>query len=264
MIFQAVKGACEVLLARILPIRKANPNAKWEELIAKCFSEDIDLCGNFAYKAEQLNPYYIYGLGASEVLIDILTGQVQIVRVDILEDTGVSMSPGIDVGQIEGAFMMGIGYFLYEKLVYDRESGLLLTDRTWTYHPPGAKDIPIDFRINLIQNNPNPAFVLRSKGECPLRILSLMFLLEMTFIISATGEPAFCLAVSVVFALRNAIASARSDGNLPDYERELGKYFICLVSLDELSPSFAFSGAPTTLEDVFLAAGSKLSEYKLN
>lgn len=129
------------------------------------------MCGNFAYKAGQLNPYNIYGIGATEVVIDILTGQVQILRVDILEDTGVSMSPGIDIGQIEGAFMMGIGYFLYEKLVYDRETGLLLTDRSWTYHPPGAKDVPIDFRITLIQNNPNPAFVLRSKGECLLRIL---------------------------------------------------------------------------------------------
>lgn len=59
---------------------------------------------------------------------------------------------------------MGIGLWLSERLVYHRETGELLTNRTWDYNPPGVKDIPIDFRVNLIQKNPNPLFVLRSKG----------------------------------------------------------------------------------------------------
>lgn len=59
---------------------------------------------------------------------------------------------------------MGVGYWLTEALIYDRSNGELLTNRTWNYKPPGAKDIPIDFRVKLLQNTPNPVFVLRSKG----------------------------------------------------------------------------------------------------
>lgn len=127
--------------------------------------------------------------------IDVLTGQIQLSRVDILEDTGESISPGIDVGQIEGAFVMGIGYWLTEVLVYDMSNGALLTNRSWNYKPPGAKDIPVDFRIRLIQTGDNPYGVLRSK---------------------ATGEPALTMAIVVVFALRYALRSAQKDAGRPD------------------------------------------------
>lgn len=156
--------ACDILNERIKPVREANIDDKWEDVIQKCYLQNIDLCGNYTYKADELLPYFVYGVSAAEIEIDVLTGEMQILRVDILEDTGESMSPGIDIGQIEGAFTMGIGYFLTEKLVYDRKTGKLMTDRTWTYKPPGAKDIPIDFRITLLQKTPNKAFVLRSKG----------------------------------------------------------------------------------------------------
>lgn len=109
--------------------------------------------------------YDIWGLCLSEVEVDILTGNLLINRVDILEDTGESLSPSIDIGQIEGAFIMGVGYWLTEKLVFNRQTGELLTNRTWNYKPPGVKDIPIDFRITLLQNSPNPAGFLRSKGK---------------------------------------------------------------------------------------------------
>lgn len=67
---------------------------------------------------------------------------------------------------------MGVGYWLTEALIYDRTNGELLTNRTWNYKPPGAKDIPVDFRVKLLQNTSNPVFVLRSKG-----LLILIFFL---------------------------------------------------------------------------------------
>lgn len=98
----------------------------------------------------------------SEVEVDVLTGVYQITRVDILEDTGSSTSPLIDIGQIEGAFIMGVGLWTTEETIFTSE-GRLLTNRTWTYKVPCAQDIPIDFRVKMPKNNPNPAGVLFSK-----------------------------------------------------------------------------------------------------
>lgn len=137
----------------------------WPQLIAECYNKNIDLRATCQFKDSDVAMYNIYGLAAAEMQLDVLTGVSQIERVDIWEDVGESMSPKIDVGQVEGAFVMGIGYYLTEQLVYDRKTGELLTDRTWNYKPPGALDIPIDFRITFIQNSPNPNVgVLRSKG----------------------------------------------------------------------------------------------------
>lgn len=106
------------------------------------------------------------------------------------------------MAQVEGAFVMGLGYWLTESLVYDRMTGKLLTNRTWNYMPPGAMDIPVDIRTTLWQKTGNPDGVLRSKG---------------------TGEPAISMAIAVVFALRQALKSARRDAKLPDEWFHLGK-----------------------------------------
>ena len=70
-----------------------------------------------------------------------------------------------DIGQVEGAIVMGLGYYLSENQIFDPKTGENLTFGTWKYKPPLAKDIPIDFRVELLQNAPNPSGVLRSKRE---------------------------------------------------------------------------------------------------
>jgi len=219
----ATMKACEKLLERMQPIKEENSKAKWEEIAHACYLKSIELTATHMYKADECSAYQTWGLSCAEVEVDILTGNFQLTRVDILEDTGESISPYIDVGQIEGAFIMGLGYWLSESLVYDK-NGQLLTNRSWNYKPPGAKDIPIDFRINFLRNCPNPLSVLRSK---------------------ATGEPALCMSVVAIFALRHAIESARKDAGLNNTD-------------------WFNLGQPTTIEEVLLATGTKPEMFALN
>lgn len=159
-----VKKACEELMERLKPTREENPNATWEELVEIAYQRNVDLSATSFFKLEDLQTYFTYGMSCAEVEVDFLTGNLLLKRVDILEDTGESLSPSIDIGQIEGAFVIGLGIWLTENLIYDPKTAELLTDRTWNYKPPGAKDIPVDFRIRLMQKKPNPFGVLRSKG----------------------------------------------------------------------------------------------------
>jgi xanthine dehydrogenase/oxidase len=161
----AVQKACEMLLERMKEVKTANPNLEWSALIDKAFEANVDLAASFMFKPSDIKAYTIWGTSCCEVEVDLLTGNLLIKRVDIMEDVGESLSPGVDVGQIEGGFVMGLGYWLTESLIYDRVSGELLTNRTWNYKPPGAKDIPIDFRINFLSKSSNPFGVLRSKGK---------------------------------------------------------------------------------------------------
>ncbi|XP_073981070.1 uncharacterized protein isoform X1 [Rhodnius prolixus] len=196
IISYATLRACEQIMNRLQPLKEKMGNPTWLELVQNAVNQGVSLSEQFMYTTADpsLQPYPIYGFVVLETEVDLLTGQYQILRADILEDVGESMSPFIDIGQIEGAFVMGLGYFHSEELIYDKDDGRLLTDRTWTYWPPGAQDIPIDFRITMRRNAPNPKFVLRSKG---------------------TGEPALCLSVSLQHALKMAISSARKDAGLP-------------------------------------------------
>lgn len=106
------------------------------------------------------------------------------------------MNGELDVGQAQGAFVMGLGFWLLEKVRYNPETGKLLTNGTWEYKPPMSKDIPIDFRITFLNNNPNVSGTLGSK---------------------CVGEPPLCLTPSVAFAVKRAIEAARSEINQNDY-----------------------------------------------
>ena len=109
--------------------------------------------------------YNIWGAAVTEVEVDILTGEMRTVRVDLVEDAGLSTSPLVDIGQVEGAFIMGLGLWTSEEIKHDPETGALLTMNTWEYKPPAAKDIPQDFRVTLLKGSRNPKGIMSSKGS---------------------------------------------------------------------------------------------------
>jgi len=193
----AAMESCKILNKRMEPIKEKMKDAAWEKLVSACYDEGIDLRAQYWPSArDQLKGYDVFGVNLTEVEVDMLTGEYKIVRVDVIEDAGKSLSQAIDVGQVEGATIMGLGLWTMEKLEYDENTGELLTDSTWEYKVPFPKDIPEDFRITLLQNAPNPLGILRSK---------------------AVGEPPLCMSVCVLFALRNAIDSARADAGNTEY-----------------------------------------------
>ncbi|XP_049875234.1 xanthine dehydrogenase/oxidase-like [Pectinophora gossypiella] len=141
--------------------------------------------------------YRVGGVAFAEVELDVLTGEHDVLRVDMINDVGLSLNPELDIGQIEGAFIMGLGYWTSEHIIFDKKTGEILTDRSWNYHVPLAKDIPIDFRVQLRRNSYNPVGTLGGK---------------------ALSEPPIALSISVAFALREAIVSSRKDSGYPSNE----------------------------------------------
>ncbi len=133
--------------------------------------------------------YFAYGAACTEVAIDTLTGESRVLRVDILHDVGRSINPAIDIGQIEGGFVQGMGWLTTEELVWNRQ-GLLTTHAPSTYKIPTAGDVPTHFKVDLWPEPNTEDNVFGSK---------------------AVGEPPFMLAISVFEALRDAVAQARGD-----------------------------------------------------
>jgi len=129
--------------------------------------------------------YYAYGASVSEVQIDTLTGEWKLLRADLLHDAGSSINPAIDIGQIEGAFIQGMGWLTTEELHWN-DKGHLMTHAPSTYKIPAINDCPDDFRVALFENRNREDSILRSK---------------------AVGEPPLLLSFSVFFAIRDAIAS---------------------------------------------------------
>ena len=130
--------------------------------------------------------YFAYGASCSEVEIDTLTGEYRVRRVDILHDAGRSLNPAIDMGQIEGGFVQGMGWLTTEELWWDAE-GRLRTHAPSTYKIPVAGDVPADFRVALWAGGVNREdAIYRSK---------------------AVGEPPLMHGLSVFHALRDAVAS---------------------------------------------------------
>jgi xanthine dehydrogenase large subunit len=140
--------------------------------------------------------YFAYGAAVSEVIVDSLTGEYRLLRTDLLHDVGASLNPAIDIGQVEGGFIQGVGWLTSEELYWDA-SGRLMTHAPSTYKIPTAHDWPEHFTVTLLGWGRNAEdSIYRSK---------------------AVGEPPLMLAMSVFYAIRDAVASF-AKGQLPQLD----------------------------------------------
>ncbi|XP_026741646.1 xanthine dehydrogenase/oxidase-like [Trichoplusia ni] len=184
--------ACEVLKSRLAPIKASMPDASWKDIIKKAGENQVELTSLYMMTDtdKNLSAYSAFAVSIVEIQLDVITGRFQINRADILEDVGLSANPKLDVGQVEGAYVQGIGYFTCEKLVYDKVTGKLLTNRSLKYHVPLALDIPVEFNVKFRYNHKNPKGVLGSK---------------------TCGEMGICTSHGVTHALRQCIMESRKD-----------------------------------------------------
>ena len=168
----------------------------FDELVAKAYLARVQLWSDGFYATPKLywdqanlqgRPfhYYSYGAAVSEVVIDTLTGEMRVLRADALHDVGASLNPALDVGQVEGGFIQGMGWLTTEELWWNA-GGKLMTHAPSTYKIPTVNDTPPDFRVRLFKNRNAEDSIHRSK---------------------AVGEPPLLLPFSVFFAVRDAVAS---------------------------------------------------------
>ncbi|MDR5865667.1 xanthine dehydrogenase molybdopterin binding subunit [Halomonas koreensis] len=178
-------------------IGEAQRRIPWGELVQEAYMGRVSLSEKGFYATPLIHydratgrgrPFYYYAHGAAvaEVEVDTLSGEYRVSRADILHDVGDSLNPAIDIGQIEGGFIQGMGWLTSEELVWN-DAGRLVSDGPATYKIPAFGDLPETFNVELLQGHPNSqASIYRSK---------------------AVGEPPFMLAISVWSALRDALAS---------------------------------------------------------
>jgi xanthine dehydrogenase/oxidase len=208
----AVLDACNQINERLAPLRKEFPEASHQELCLKAHLNSINLSAQGFYKTPDLSEfnflkkvaegdvnhpfnYYSQGAAVTEVELDTLTGDFSILRTDILMDVGNSINPTLDIGQVEGAFVQGMGWCTMEELVW-MKNGNMFTRGPGAYKIPGFADTPQEFNVSLLQNNPNIRAIHSSKG---------------------VGEPPFFLGGSTFFALKSAVYAARAEEKLTGF-----------------------------------------------
>jgi xanthine dehydrogenase large subunit len=178
-------------------VRCADQSLSFAELVQLAWADRVPLTASGFYKTPKINYaratfsgrpffYFAYGAAVTEVVVDTLTGENRTLRVDILHDCGDSLNPAIDMGQIEGGYVQGVGWLTSEELWWN-DRGELGTHAPSTYKIPTCSDLAPDFRAEMMQSNPNSEdTIYRSK---------------------AVGEPPLMLALSAFHAIRDAIAN---------------------------------------------------------
>ena len=178
-------------------VRLRDHYISFEELIQQAYFGQVSLSSTGFYRTPKIyydrsqargRPFYYFAYGAacSEVIVDTLTGEYKMLRSDILHDVGASLNPAIDIGQVEGGFVQGLGWLTMEELVWN-DKGKLMTNGPASYKIPAVADMPLDLRVKLVENRKNPE--------------------DTVFPSKAVGEPPFMLGISVWCAIKDAVAS---------------------------------------------------------
>jgi len=202
----------------------------WDMIVSLAFQNRINLACSARYAVPDYtavdgrhpigNPflYHLYSAAISEVELDVLTGEWNFVRADIRGDIGKSLNPLLDVGQIEGAFIQGLGYLTTEEMLWQTadqapiagfETGALLTYGTWAYKPPTINSIPEDFRVSIVNNSGTDATGMNETGPTPAD----------SGVKASKGASEFglVLANSAFYALHAAVMAARKDAGITDW-----------------------------------------------
>lgn len=177
-------------------VHSSDKHMAFSALVVLAYESSVQLWADGFYKTPDLHwdqktmqgrpfYYFAYGAAVSEVIVDTLTGEWKLLRADILHDAGNSINPAIDIGQVEGGFIQGMGWLTSEELCWDAK-GRLTTHAPSTYKIPTITDCPDAFHTELFDNQNVEETIMRSK---------------------AVGEPPLLLPFSVFFAIRGAIAS---------------------------------------------------------
>jgi xanthine dehydrogenase large subunit len=224
---QAVRDACETLKARLVPVaakllelsetetfvfaadeiycqRLPELRIGFTAVVQQAYNDRISLSATGFYRTPKIywdasvnqgHPFYYFAYGAavSEVAVDGFTGTWKLRQVDIVHDVGESLNPLVDLGQIEGGFVQGMGWLTMEELVWDAQ-GRLRTDAPSTYKIPTISEIPPQFQVHLLERAAQPGVIYGSK---------------------AVGEPPLMLAISVREAIRAAVAAFGSADYVP-------------------------------------------------
>jgi xanthine dehydrogenase small subunit len=189
-------------------------SGSWTKIVADAYADRQDLSAQALYASPDLSevgptpstnttPFYYYSWSAacSQVEIDVLTGEVTILRSDILYDAGKSLNSLLDAGQIWGGFVQGIGNVTTEEMYY-ADNGQPISDGTWNYKPPCSKTIPVELNVTLLDyEKTNPV------DDLPLDPYGIQSS-------KSTGEPPLVLANTVFFAIKHAVLAAREDAGL--------------------------------------------------
>ncbi|QBX56173.1 xanthine dehydrogenase molybdopterin binding subunit [Nocardioides seonyuensis] len=205
----AVKDACHQIMARLAEV-DAGRGLPWEELVREAYFSRVQLWAAGFYRTEGIHwdstvmqghpfKYFAYGVAATEVEVDGFTGAYRTRRVDIVHDVGDSLSPLVDIGQIEGGFVQGAGWLTLEDLRWDESDGpgrgRLTTQSASTYKLPSFSELPDELNVALLEHAHEDGAVYGSK---------------------AVGEPPLMLALSVREALRQAAAAFGPEGTSVD------------------------------------------------
>jgi len=178
-------------------VRVRDQIVSFEQLVQQAYFAQVSLSSTGFYRTPKIyydrsqargRPFYYFAFGAAcvEVVVDTLTGEYKMLRADILHDVGDSLNPAIDIGQVEGGFIQGMGWLTTEELVWNAK-GKLMTNGPASYKIPAVADMPLDLRVKLVENRKNPE--------------------DTVFHSKAVGEPPFMLGIAAWCAIKDAVAS---------------------------------------------------------